>query len=251
MEDLNLEIQITSNGYITEIILSKPKVNTMDIRFLEELRYKMGIVSKKEYGIVLIKSYSPDFFSSGLDLSSFYVKEDIVKTKANINKSIELVMDINRIILSSNCIFIAQISGPVIGCAASITFAWDFRIASENAWFWISDSQYGGLLADGGIELLCQLIGKGRAMELLMTNRKVYAKEALNWGLVNKISKKNELNNDCSKFVTNLSRLSIYTLAATKALINHSILLSYNEIIISDVFNGETMKRLEKFAAKD
>ena len=84
-----------------------------------------------------------------------------------------------------------------------------------------------------------------------MTNRKVYAKEALNWGLVNKISKKNELNNDCSKFVTNLSRLSIYTLAATKALINHSILLSYNEIIISDVFNGETMKRLEKFAAKD
>ena len=51
MEDLNLEIQITSNGYITEIILSKPKVNTMDIRFLEELRYKMGIVSKKEYGI--------------------------------------------------------------------------------------------------------------------------------------------------------------------------------------------------------
>ena len=57
MEDLNLEIQITSNGYITEIILSKPKVNTMDIRFLEELRYKMGIVSKKEYGIVLIKSY--------------------------------------------------------------------------------------------------------------------------------------------------------------------------------------------------
>lgn len=245
-----MEILNNNNGNVTEIILNKPKVNTMDANFLKELRYEMKSVSKKEHGIILIKSFSPDFFSSGLDLSSSYIKGDEIKTKENISTSIELVMEINRMILSSNSIFIAQISGPVIGCAASVTFACDFRIASENAWFWLPDSQYGGLLADGGIDLLCQLVGKGRAMELLMANRKVYAMEALSWGLVSQISRKRELDSDCNKFIENLSRLSIYTLAKTKALINRSMLLSYNEMAVSEVFNDETMKRLEAFASK-
>lgn len=250
MEGLILDILNNNNGYVTEIILNKPKVNTMDVHFLNELRYVMKSVSKKENGIVVIKSFSPVFFSSGLDLSSCYIKGDKVKTKENICKSIKLVMEINHMILSSNSIFIAQISGPVMGCAASITFACDFRIASENAWFWLLDPQYGGLLADGGIDLLCQLVGKGRAMELLMTNRKVYAKEAMSWGLVTRISEKRELDDECNKFITNLSRLSIYTLVSTKAHINRSMLLSYDEIAVSEVFNDETMNRLDAFASK-
>ena len=153
-----------SIGYIW---LNRPRTNSLSHTLLEELLEAVtAFDAENEITAVVLSSRLPFGFSGGLDLGSFYVSGEHELTGSNVYKAVYLTFQINRKIVSSDKILIAVLSGPVIGSAASIAFSCDIRIADSGAWFWLPDPQYGGLLADGGLEMLTRHIGNSRACTL-------------------------------------------------------------------------------------
>ncbi|MFL9844129.1 enoyl-CoA hydratase/isomerase family protein [Flavobacterium rhizosphaerae] len=88
---------------------------------------------------------------------------------------------------------IAAINGFALGGGLELAMACHFRIASENARMGLPEVSLGVIPGYGGTQRLPQLIGKGRAMEMIMTAGMVTAPDALAWGLVNHVVPQAEL----------------------------------------------------------
>lgn len=80
---------------------------------------------------------------------------------------------------------VAAVNGFALGGGCELAMACHFRIAAENAKFGQPEVNLGLIPGYGGTQRLVQLIGKGRALELLMTANMIDATTALQWGLVN------------------------------------------------------------------
>lgn len=82
---------------------------------------------------------------------------------------------------------IAAVNGPAIGQGVELALACDLRLASSTATFALPHLAYGLLPWDGGTQRLARLIGLPRATELLLTGKRVTARQALAFGLVRRV----------------------------------------------------------------
>src|SRR5690606_19524719 len=82
---------------------------------------------------------------------------------------------------------IAAINGFALGGGFELALACDIRIATENASFALPALGLGVLPAAGGTQRLTRLIGPGRAMDLVLTGRRINAETALAWGVVTEV----------------------------------------------------------------
>ena len=88
---------------------------------------------------------------------------------------------------------IAAISGDAIGQGLELALACDIRIASETSCFGLPQIKAGHIPWDGGTQRLSRLIGRGKALEMILTGEVIDAQEALRIGLVSKVVPKKEL----------------------------------------------------------
>ena len=88
---------------------------------------------------------------------------------------------------------VAAVNGFALGGGCELAMACHFRIAAENAKFGQPEVNLGLIPGYGGTQRLVQLIGKGRALELLMTGGMIDAPTALQYGLVNYVVPQEEL----------------------------------------------------------
>ncbi|HWJ29431.1 MAG TPA: enoyl-CoA hydratase-related protein, partial [Flavisolibacter sp.] len=88
---------------------------------------------------------------------------------------------------------VAAVNGFALGGGCELAMACHFRVASENAKFGQPEVNLGLIPGYGGTQRLVQLIGKGRAMEMLMTGNMIDAQTALQYGLVNHVVPSEEL----------------------------------------------------------
>ena len=219
--------------------LNKRGTNSLDQELLNELYDKVCWASEQDTVKVVVLSSSLSFgFSSGLDLGSFMDDKQTVFAKKVYNavyKSFQIAKELTQ----SPKIFIAALSGPVIGSAASIAFSCDFRIAAPRTWFWLPDVQYGGLLADGGIELLTRLVGNSRTFMFGLANDRINLDEADKWGLIYKIVELQKLEEASFLFADKLCELSFNTLSSHKKIINEGLLKDFREEQLKEVLTSE------------
>lgn len=94
---------------------------------------------------------------------------------------------------------IAAVNGDAIGLGLEVALSADIRIASDNARFGLPQVKNGRIPADGGTQRLPRIIGRGKALELLMTADTVNAGQALEIGLVSKVVPVAELEAETKK----------------------------------------------------
>lgn len=125
-------------------------------------------------------------------------------------------------LVKSSKVIIAAINGLCLGGGCEIALACDLRIASEKAKFGFPEIKLGILPGCGGTQRLSRLVGSGRAKELIFTGKTIGAGEALNYGLVNRVTPAEEILSDACALATDLSKLGAVALAHAKDCIDKS-----------------------------
>lgn len=118
---------------------------------------------------------------------------------------------------------VAAINGAAVGGGLEIALACDIRIASETAWFSLPEPKLGLMAGVGGTQRLPRLIGHARAMDMLLSGRRIVAATALDWGLVTRLSPPDRLLDDALELATEITRLGPMALRATKRSVNEGI----------------------------
>lgn len=83
---------------------------------------------------------------------------------------------------------IALVNGYALGGGCELAMACHLRVAASNAVFGLPETSLGTIPGFGGTQRLVRLVGKGRAMELMLTGKPVKAEQALAWGLANRLA---------------------------------------------------------------
>jgi enoyl-CoA hydratase len=178
------------NGIFTITINRPDKMNALNKDVIEDLGKAIDeVYNNAEIKTAIITGAGEKAFVAGADISEF-VGLDKSAGSALAQKGQEKVFD--RIENSPKPI-IAAVNGFALGGGCELAMACHFRIASANAKFGQPEVNLGLIPGYGGTQRLTQLIGKGKAMELLMTADMVGADEAKALGLVNHVVAAEEL----------------------------------------------------------
>jgi len=117
---------------------------------------------------------------------------------------------------------IAAINGFALGGGLELALSAHFRVASENARMGLPETSLGLIPGYGGTQRLTQIVGKGRALELIMTGSMIDAKRALDYGLVNYVVPLNQLLITCTELAEKImSNSPVAISAAIKAVNAH------------------------------
>ncbi|MCK4783524.1 MAG: enoyl-CoA hydratase/isomerase family protein [Desulfobacteraceae bacterium] len=157
---------------------SKNAINTQIVSELEDIRNEIN-----DTRVVIITGKGT--FSSGTDIEEFSLSEN----KAEIRKRISIASIIDALDQPT----IAAINGDALGQGLELALACDLRICTETAHFAMHHVTYGEIPWDGGTQRLSRLVGRGKAMEMILSGEFIDAQEAYRIGLVNKIVPPDEL----------------------------------------------------------
>lgn len=177
-------------GILTITINRPDKLNALNKTVIEELSQAIEeIYHNPDIKAALITGSGPKAFVAGADISEF-INLDVQLGKLLAQKGQREVFDK---IENAPKPIVAAVNGFALGGGCELAMACHFRLASENAKFGQPEVNLGLIPGYGGTQRLTQLIGKGKAMELMMTAQMVDAKEARELGLVNHVTTSEDL----------------------------------------------------------
>lgn len=155
---------------------------------------------------------------------AFCAGEDLKETSSGKSfeqwtMEVDALQDVQRVILGLGKPLIAAVNGYAVGGGLEFALSCDIRIAAEDAQFGFPETSVGLTVTTAGTKLITQIVGLGKAKELILTGRLVDAQEALAIGLVNKVVNSETLLdqtmamckaiNERSLLATKLSRIAI------------------------------------------
>ncbi len=210
-------ILIAKKAAIATVTINRPnKLNALNKETIKELHD--GIKDLEEdSGIkaIIITGSGEKAFVAGADISEF-ADFSVKEGKKLAAKGQEILFDF---IENLSTPVIAAVNGFALGGGLELAMACHFRIASDNAKMGLPEVSLGVIPGYGGTQRLPQLIGKGRAMELIMTAGMISAEEAKSYGLVNHITTQEELLPLCNKIAHKIcSNSSVAISYAIKAI---------------------------------
>lgn len=179
-----LLLEVADN--VATITLNRPDAaNALDLKMAEELCHAATLCDEDANVRAIVLTGTGTMFSAGGDLSSFADSGDQVPLLLK-RMVTSLHAAISRF-ARGDAPVIAAINGTAAGAGFSMALATDLAIASSEAKFTMAYTAV-GLSPDGSSSFyLPRLVGTRRAAELMMTNRRLSADEALQWGLVNQV----------------------------------------------------------------
>src|SRR6478672_1451436 len=173
-----------AEGIATITINRSDKMNALNKTVLDELDQAIDeVMADTSIRSVIITGAGPKAFVAGADISEF---KGLDKTKAM--AMAKRGQDIFRKIEHSGKPVVAAVNGFALGGGCELAMSCHFRLASDNAKFGQPEVNLGLIPGYGGTQRLVQLIGKGKAIELLIGAGMIDAPEAKTLGLVNYVT---------------------------------------------------------------
>ena len=175
---------------IAYITVNRPKVlNALNMETMEELRHAFTAAKNdREVRVVIFTGAGEKAFIAGADIAEL-AKQDAISGKEYTHRGqsvLDLIENLGKPV-------IACINGFALGGGCEIAMACTMRLASENAKLGQPEVKLGIIPGYGGSQRLPRLVGKGLAMQLVLTGEIISAQEALRIGLVNEVTTAAEL----------------------------------------------------------
>ena len=184
-------IIVTAENGIGQITINRPsKLNALNRATIQELHDAFeNLESNSDVRVIIITGEGEKAFVAGADISefaSFTIQEGAQLAAQGQELLFNFIENLRKPV-------IAAVNGFALGGGLELAMACHFRIASDNAKMGLPEVSLGVIPGYGGTQRLPQLIGKGRAMEMIMTAGMVSAEEAFRAGLVNHVVSQAEL----------------------------------------------------------
>ena len=171
-------------GSIARITLNRPQVlNAYNLAMRDDL-YQVLQATRDDPSVqgAILCGAGDRAFCAGADLTEF----GTAPSQA-VARQVRWERDVWGLLLGLEKPTVAALHGYVLGSGVEMALLCDFRIAAEDAVFSLPETTLGMIPAAGGTQTLPRTIGAGRALELLLTGRRLDAADAYGMGLVNMV----------------------------------------------------------------
>lgn len=184
------------------IHLNRPPANSYDRQFIDDLNAAIDEVRFEEaIAAAVLLSDLPKFFSAGADINMFRSVSPRMRAMTILHMH-EVLRKIER----TPKVFIAAIGGHCLGGGLEIALATDFRFAAEGDYrIGVPEVTLGLLPGNGGTQRLPRLIGRQKAMELLLTGKPMDPKTASSLGIVDRLVTPDALVSEAVGFAASLA----------------------------------------------
>src|SRR5881227_2243151 len=211
---------------IAYVTVNRPKVlNALNMATMEELRAAFHeIKNDVSVRVVIFTGTGEKAFIAGADIAEL-AKHDAVKGKEYTHRGqsvLNLIENLGKPV-------IACINGFALGGGCEIAMACTMRLASENAKLGQPEVKLGIIPGYGGTQRLPRLVGKGIAMQLLLTGEMITAQEAHRIGLVNEVIPANQLIASAEAIAQSIIKNAPLAIQYCLEAVNHGIELTQEE----------------------
>ncbi|WP_085993067.1 enoyl-CoA hydratase/isomerase family protein [Oceanobacillus senegalensis] len=185
----NIIVNIEQNT--AYLAINRPEVrNALDKQTLIEIVDALEVLSNNnEVGCVVFTGTGDKAFASGADINQLIEKTAIDTLK---NDGMQAVYDVVENFSKPT---IAMVNGYALGGGCELAMACDIRIASTNAKFGLPELNLSIIPGAGGTQRLARLVGKGKALDMILTGKIISGKEAEHIGLVSEVTAPDKLTN--------------------------------------------------------
>jgi enoyl-CoA hydratase/carnithine racemase len=199
-----------NKGYIT---LNRPKaLNAYNIKMRDELFEVLSAAKDDpEVGVIILKGAGDKAFCAGADLSEFLTAPSPV-----IARQVRFERDIWGLFLQIKKPMIAALHGYVLGSGIEMAMCCDIRVASEDARFGVPEMGLGIIPAAGGSQTIPRVIGRGYALDMLLSGKWITADEAKKIKMVNHVVPRSELLPTIEKLADRIRSYDWVTLTYAK-----------------------------------
>lgn len=211
-------ILIEKEDNIAVLTINRPnQLNALNSDTIAELSSAFkSLESDTSVKAIIIIGSGEKAFVAGADIKEFY-QFDVAQGKelaANGHKSLfDLVQNLTTPVIGA-------VNGFALGGGLELAMSCHFRLASDNAKLGLPEVTLGVIPGYGGTQRLAQLVGKGRALEMIMSAKMISAEEALNYGLVNYVVPQAELLAECKKIALKIVKNSSTAIASAIRAVN-------------------------------
>jgi len=197
-------IKYEEYGQVCHIYLKRPRSgNEIDRQMSREIADVCRRINQDDHIVVVIVSGTGGTFSSGSRMKNGECGKEAAEAIASLDR-----------------IVIAAIDGDAFGEGLELALACDIRIASDRARFCLPHVANGRIPSSGGTQRLPRIIGRGKALEMILTSQIIDSREAFDIGLVAKVIPHDQLLKEAKELAKRISAQGPVALRYAKEAIN-------------------------------
>ncbi|MFP4033330.1 MAG: enoyl-CoA hydratase/isomerase family protein [Desulfococcaceae bacterium] len=205
-------VRYEAGGGVARITLNRPKVlNAMNRRMWTDLEAALAAAGADPEIKAVIITGEGRAFSTGADL-----KESKTRTPEQYREYLENLQEVSRRIIRFEKPTIAAVNGYALGSGYELALACDIRIAAEDAAIGSPEARVTSSVTGGAFRLLQNLVGPGKAGELLFTAENIDGREAERIGLVNRAVPADQLMDAAMEMAEKIAANSAFSLRMIK-----------------------------------
>lgn len=207
-------------GNVLLITINRPnKLNALNLSSIEEIHHTLNqTLTNDTVKVIVITGAGPKAFAAGADIAefaNFSIEQGSEMSKNGHDLLFNYIENFSKPV-------IAAVNGFALGGGLELALSCHIRIASSNAKLGFPELNLGVIPGYGGTQRLSHLVGKGKALELILTTDMVSADEALRLNLVNAVYSSEELLDKTMEMANKIALKSPIALkAAIKAIISN------------------------------
>lgn len=209
--------------HIALINLNRPKeLNALNLQLMGELRDALKELDEDDTVRVIVLTGNEKAFAAGADIKQMAGKTAIDMLNVDQFSTWDQIKKTKKPL-------IAAVSGFALGGGCELAMTCDMIVASETAKFGQPEIKIGVMPGAGGTQRLTRVIGKAKAMELVLTGRFISAEEAKGYGLVNEVVPKEMYLEAAMDLASEIAQMSPVATKLAKEAVNRAFETSLDE----------------------
>jgi enoyl-CoA hydratase len=207
---------LTLDGRVATLTIHRPEVrNALDAATVQDFHRALEEVRRARCTVVIITGAGDKAFVSGADINAIR-KRRRDDALGSINSGLMKALE------EHETVSIAAVNGVALGGGCELALACDLRIAAEGAVFGLPEPSLGLIPGAGGTQRLPRIVGLGRAKEMILTDARWNAQQALAYGLVSQVVPRPELMGAARALADKTLALGPLAVRLAKAALNAS-----------------------------